>query len=153
MFEALEVNIRRAPLDGVGEDGVDQFDNRRVVYCGGQRGGRDIFLPLFDDFDIPFEVRDVIQQRRHSGVAGVVLLVDYRSQRDLTRQHRVDVVASYELEVIKDPEVGGIGDSDGQRSPIPLERKDKMLGRDIGRNELDDARIDLELGQVNRRHS
>ena len=37
VLEALEVNVRRAALHGVGEDGVDQLDDRRVVDCGRER--------------------------------------------------------------------------------------------------------------------
>ena len=58
---------------------------------------------------------------------------------------REDVVARDELEVVDDAEVRRVRHRHGQGPPVALERQHEILHRQIGRDELRDLRIDLEL--------
>ncbi len=150
VLEALEVDVGGAALDRVREDRVDQLDDRRVVDLRRQRGRRDILFLLFHHLDVA-RLHELLEEGRHRRIAGIVVLLDHPAERDLARDDREDVVPRDELEILEDPEVRGIGHRHRQRAPFSLEREDEVLGRDVGGNELDDARIDLELRQVDGR--
>ena len=51
------------------------------------------------------------------------------------------------------PRFARVGHRDGERAAVALERKDEVLRRELGRDELDDPRIDLEPRQVDGRHA
>jgi len=149
VLEAFEVDIRGAAFDGVGQNGVDELDDWGIV----ELHPLVVFVFLLDDFDVAFFRRDIVEQRLHRGIRRLVELLDRVAERELARDDRRDVVARDELEVINDPHVRRIGDGDGQRPAIALERQDEIFYGEIRRDQLGDLRIDLELGQVDRRHS
>ena len=155
MLEALEVDVRRAALHRIREDGVEQLDDRRVLHLRLERGGGDVLFLLLDDLDVALgrhvvddghQVGDLIVHRRF------VELVDRGLDRELPADDGEDVVARDELEILEHAEVRRIGHRDGERASVPLEREDEMLHREVGRDELGDARIDLEPRQIHRRH-
>ena len=64
--------------------------------------------------------------------------------------HRLDVVARHELDVVHGEDVGRIGHRDRQRRAGAAERDDLVLLRGLGRDQLDDRRVDVELGRLTR---
>ncbi len=52
VLEALEVDVRCALLHGVGQDGVDQLHDRRIVDRGGEHRGADFLFLFLDDLDV-----------------------------------------------------------------------------------------------------
>ena len=83
--------------------------------------------------------------------AGRVVARDRVGDRRLGRDHRLDVVARHELDVVHGEHVGRVGHRDRQRRAGAAERDDLVLLRGLRRDQLDDRRIDLELRQVDRR--
>ena len=81
------------------------------------------------------------------------MLLDQVAEGVLAGDDRKQVEAGDELEVFEQAEVGGIGHGDGQRAAFPLEREDHALGGHVGGDQLDDLGIDLEPGEVDRRHA
>ena len=78
---------------------------------------------------------------------------DRFADRRFRRDHRLNVVARHELDVVHGEHVGRIGHRDRQRRARSAERNDLVFLRGLGGDELDDGRIDLELGEVDRRHA
>jgi hypothetical protein len=155
VLEALEVDVRRAALDRIREDGVDQLDDGRVLHLRLERGGGDFLVGVLEDLDVAFlihvldhvhQVGDLTVHRRF------VDLVDGALDRELSPDDGEDVVPRDELEILEHAEVRRVGHRDGERASIPLEREDEVLHREIGGDELGDAGVDLEPGEVDRGH-
>ena len=131
VLEALEVDVRRAALHGVGEDGVDQLDDRRVVHLRLRAPPRDILfaLPRRPRRRRRSELVDVVEQRRPSAARPPLRRCFSISvaQRELARDDREDVVARDELEVLEHAEVRRVGHRDGERAALALERQDEVL--------------------------
>ena len=81
------------------------------------------------------------------------MLLDQVAKGVLAGDDRKEVEAGDELEVFQQAVIGGIGHGDGQRAAFALERKHDALGGHLGRNQLDDLRIHLEPGEIDRRHA
>ena len=86
-----------------------------------------------------------------SDVVGAVVVVDGGLDGDLGGHDRLDVVAGHELDVVHGEDVRRVGHRDRDRGAGLVDREDVVLARDVGRDELDDARVDLEVGEVDRR--
>ena len=82
-----------------------------------------------------------------------VVLLNRRPHRILTGEHRDDVVARDEFEIVDHPHHGRVGNGHRELAPFPLERQDGVLGREFGRNELEEAGVDFKARQVDRRHA
>ena len=154
VLEALEVDVRRAALHRVREDGVDQLHDRRIFHLRRERRGGDVLFLLLDDFDVVAthvvdDGHEVGDLRVHGAL---VELLDGALERELSPDDREDVVARDELEVVEDAEVRRVRHGDGERAAVALEGEDEMLDREVGRDQLGDARVDLELGEVDRGH-
>ena len=80
-----------------------------------------------------------------------VVLVDRLAQRDLARDHRLDVVAGHELDVVHGEDVGRIAHRDRQRRAGLVHRQDAVLAGDLAGHDLDDAGVDLEVREVDGR--
>ena len=154
MLEALEVNIRGALVYRVDEDGVDELHHRRFVDLRRQHTRvLRLFLRLQQLYIIFFGRSDVLKQRLHMNFVRFVVLLDRRAHRVLTGQHRNDVVAGDELEIVDHRHGGRIGNRHRQLSPVALEGQNSMLGRQLRRDQLEEARVDLEARQVDGRHT
>ena len=81
------------------------------------------------------------------------MLLDGRAHRVLAGEHRHDVVARDELEVVDHAHRRRVGDGDGELPSVALERKHGVLRRQLRRNELQQARVDLEPREVDCRHA
>jgi hypothetical protein len=153
VLEALEMDVRRTLLHRVGEDGVEQLDDRRVLHLRRELRGRLVLFLLLEDLHV---VADVVDDRHEVGDLRIdrtlVQLLDDALEREFSPDDGEDVVARDELEVVQDAEVGRIGHGHGEGATVALEREDEILDRDVGRDQLRDAGVDLELGEVHRRH-
>ena len=81
-------------------------------------------------------------------VPALVVLRDRVADRGLGGDDRLDVVARHELDVVEREDVGRIRHRDRQRRAGAADRDDLVLLRGLGRNQLEDRRVDVELGEV-----
>ena len=79
------------------------------------------------------------------------MLLDRLAQRELRRHDRLDVVAGHELDVVHREDVGRIRHRDRERRAGAAQRHDLILLGGLGRNQLDDREVNLELREVDRR--
>ena len=141
-------------MHGVDEDGVDQLDDGRFINLRRQHTRiLCLFLGLQDLDLILLRRGDVLQQRLHVQFIRLVVLLDRRAHREFTGQHRHDIVARDELEIVDHRHGGGIGDRDRELSSVALERQHGMLGRQLRGDQLEEAGIHLESRQVDCRHT
>src|SRR4029078_12579053 len=66
---------------------------------------------------------------------------------------RLDVVAGHELDVVHGEDIRRIGHGDGDRGAGLVDREDVVFAGDVAGDQLDHAGVDLEVHQVDRRHS
>ena len=83
-----------------------------------------------------------------AGVGSRVVPLDRLHDRGLGGHHRLDVVARHELDVVHGEHVRRVGHRDRQGRPRATERHDLILVGRVGRHELDDGGVDVELRQV-----
>jgi len=142
------VDVRGPLLDGVGQDQVDQLDDRRVLGRLPQLGDIDGVLALLERFDVlVIEVlHDVLD---HAG--RVVVLVDGILDGGFGRHHRLHLEAGHELDVVDGEDVTGIRHGDGEDVARAVDGNDLVLLGDFRRDQLDDVGVDLEVGQVDGR--
>jgi len=148
-LEGLDVDVARPPADGVGQEAVDELDDRRVVDL--RLGGRLVFQ-LLDDLDVLALPLHVLQDFLELLVAALVVPLDDRPEGVLPGQDREDIVPGDELQILDQAHVGRIGHRHGQRPPLALERQHHLLGGEIAGNQLEDLGIDVEPREVHRRH-
>ncbi|MGC4084612.1 MAG: hypothetical protein QM736_21465 [Vicinamibacterales bacterium] len=116
-------------------------------------GRRERFLELFEP------LARGVERARTGGCGGDlrrtascrVVALDRFENRRFGGDDRLDVVARHELDVVHREDVGGIRHRERERGARAGERHDLVLVGRVGGNELDDARVDLELGEVDRR--
>ncbi len=82
------------------------------------------------------------------GAGRSIVLFDGLFQGDLGGHHRLHVVARHELDVVHGEHVRGIRHGDRERGSRTRQRKNLVLSRRLGRNDLDDGRVHLEVLEV-----
>ena len=133
----LQVDVRRALLDGLSDDLVDQPDDRRVV------GG----LAQLDDLGRTAVVvenvgpgDDVVKARQARDQALDVLAA---------RDRRTDLLAGQQRDVIDRQDVGGIGHRDEQRALVDERDRDGLVA--LGGGDRDQVRrlhVGLEDAEI-----
>ena len=78
----------------------------------------------------------------------LVVLLDRVADRGLGGDDGLDVVARHELDVVEREDVGRIRHRDRQRRAGAADRDDLVLLGGLGRNQLEDRGVDVELGEV-----
>ena len=146
----LDVDIRRLLLDRGEQDRVAQLDDRRLAGLVleiddvdglvGDRGEVDVVDVELADHLIEIGALVVVARQR-------------RLEARLRRDDRLDVVLGEELELVDRVDVRRIGHRDDQRRAVAADRDDLMLLADLARHELEHARVDLDLRQVDRRQA
>ena len=131
----LDVDVAGALLDRRKQQHVHELDDRGFLPLA--RPGRDV------------ERRGPVRV----GPPGRVVLRKRRQDRRLGRHHRLHVVAGHELDVVEREDVGGIRHRDGQRRAGTRQRNHLVLLRGVGRQQLQDGRVELELRERNRGHA
>jgi hypothetical protein len=160
----LDVDVAGALLDRRHQHHVHQLDDRRLLALPGERLGADL-LEVLEHlhvggvaerhlFERPGRHVERARPARGRGLrcARVVLLQRLVDGR-LRRHDRLDVVARHELDVVHGEHVRRVGHRDRQRRARAAERDDLVLLGGLGRDEPDDGRVDLELGEVDGGHA
>ncbi len=80
-----------------------------------------------------------------------VVAVDRVLERRLRGHDRLHVVAGHELDVVHGEHVRRVRHGDRERRPGAGERQDLVLPRRLGRDDLDDRGVHLEVVEVDRR--
>ena len=168
------MDFARGLLNGGHQHDVDQPDDGSVLALTGQRLGADL-LHLVEDFDavggfVPERRLQLLEAaarhlqraagdglafpglplRARSAFGARVVLLDRVGDRDLRRDDRLHRVAGHELDVVHREDVGRIRHRDRERAARAAQRNDLVLAGRLGRHQLDDGRVDLELGEVDR---
>ncbi len=150
LFVRLHVNVAGAALDRVGQHQVHQLDDGSFV--GSLLKLAEIHLLLFGlQLDVGVaelshrlhDLLEVFFLRRAVG------FLDAVGNRTLGSHHRLNVEAGHELDIVHGEHVGRIDHGDGERRAYATQRQDLVtLGR-LERNQLDDGRINFEIGEIN----
>src|SRR6266700_2026865 len=141
MIFTLDVDVRGAALHRVREQAVDELDHGSVV---GQVLRLDVFvLLILDNLEILGRL-DRLEQRLQLRVRLLVVAVDGVAQRVFPGDDRKDVATGDELDVLDRRHVVGIGDGDREGSPLPFQGENRVLAGDVGGEESQDLRVDLE---------
>ncbi len=151
MLERLDVDVAGPAAHRVGQQAVDQLDDRGVVNL---LSGRDLVVLFLDDLDILIQPLHVLEEVLELLLVagGLVVALDQAAKGHLARDDGEEIVPGNELEVVEEAVVRGVGHRHRQRASLALERQHDVLGRDLAGNQLQRAGIDLELGQVDGRH-
>ena len=80
------------------------------------------------------------------------MFLDEVAERVFAGENGKEVVSGDELQILEQPEIGRVGDRDGERPALAFEREDDVLHRQLGGNEAEDLRIDFETRQIDRGH-
>ena len=152
VLERLEVDVARAPLHRVGQDAVDQLDDRRVV---------DLRLGGASPLPAPRRPRRLrplasMSLRRLCSSCWSSARSASRSASRSVNSPAMTGKRSYRVMNLRSSssaEVGRVGHRDGERAALALEREDQVLGRQVGGDQLEDPGVDLEAGEVHRRHA
>ena len=145
-LERLEMDVARALPDGVGQDEVDQSDNRCLRTALLQFG--QVHFRLFrGQIDLVFPVRSqlVIDFLQSDSLFGAVVFLDRFLDCALGRNHRFHVITGAELDLVQYCDVGRVGDRRGQDCPGPVQRQHLVSDRRFNRNQADDFGVNLEL--------
>jgi hypothetical protein len=148
LLVGLDVDVARALLDRVEEDGVDEADDRRALGLLLQLHEVDV-VTIDGEIDLFLgELREHVVVVR--GAAGVVGALDRGDDPGLRGHDRLDVEAREELDVVDGVEVRRIGHGHDERRAGARERDDLVLLADLARDELDEVGLHLVLVQVDR---
>ena len=132
-----EVDIRGAPLDRLGDDLVDELDDRRILVALVQRDDLGVFFGLLllgRVLDDVFEAVQARDQRRD---------VIRRGDRD------ADLVAGHDRDVVDREHVRRIGHRNQQRALVGECHRDRLVALgDRGRDEVGGGHVDLEDAEV-----
>jgi hypothetical protein len=146
----LEMDVARAPLDGVDEGLVDELDDRGL-FSPVLRVSEDVgFLLVLDDVD-PAVVGqgDVLDELLDpDGVGRPIVLVDGVDDAGFRGDDGLDREPRPETDVLDDLEVGRVDHGQGQEGPDPVDGHDHVLLGHVDRDEADDFGVDVELVEV-----
>jgi len=143
-FVRLDVDVARTAPHRLGDEGVDELDDRGLVRAPRRREFR-LLRRRLDDLDL------VALHRLHDvshRLGLVVQAVDGPLDLPLGGDVDLHLVAGHELDVVDGEEVGGVGHGHAQRAAGASDRHDLELARDLGRDHADDGRIDLDALEI-----
>ena len=151
LLVGLDMNIRRGLLDGVGENQVDEFDDRGVFRIFRQTLG--VFF-----FFTGNKVDAIIIEACHHVVEDVflglgVVGLDRFSDRVFRRDDRLNVVAGKKLNIVEGEDVRRIRSREDQGRPRAIDRDDAVLVGDVFRDQREHFRLDLKILEVDGRHA
>ncbi len=153
-FVRLHVNVAGSPLYRVGQHQVDQLYDGSFVSRSFQIGGFHLSF-----FRLQFDVGIVdLGHRLHDRfkvflLGGAVGFFDAFENRAFGCDHRLDVEAGHELDIVHGEDVGRIHHGDGQRSADAAQGQNLVTFRGFKRNQLYDRRIDFEIGEIDGRNA
>jgi hypothetical protein len=131
----FEVDVGRIPLDGIGQDRVDQADDRLAVLVGGRLQAAEIDLSGFDF------VQDAVDRQFMT-----VVLVDRTIDFGLAGEQGVDLdlVTGEPADAVQCHDVVDVGNGHRQALALPVvvERQHVVALGELARNEFQRRRID-----------
>jgi len=150
------VDVGSRALDGVGDEQVHQLDDGRFLAGALKLVHIHLFL-FFLDLEVEFVLlllngELVIHLLQLDGVRRAVVFLDRPGDGALRGDHRLDIEARHELDVVHGEHVGRVRHRDRQRGARAAERENLVLLRGLGGNKLDDRLVDLEGRQVDGRN-
>src|ERR1039458_9443159 len=149
LFVRLDVDVACAALHRIAQNHVDQLDDRSFVGRFLQFGQLHLLL-----FRLQFDVAVAhLRHRLHHGLkifflGRTVGLFNSRQDGAFRGDDRLDIEAGHELDIVHREDVGGIDHRDSERGAHAAQRKNLVALGGLERNQLDDCRINLEVGKV-----
>ncbi|MBP2686040.1 MAG: hypothetical protein H6Q81_945 [Deltaproteobacteria bacterium] len=147
LFVRLDVDVRRAPLDRLGEEVIRQFHDGRVVDAPREVGGVDLLLP--DDLEVLVEFGDDVPELHRA----VEELVDLRRDLALGGENELHRVPRLEPDAVDDRHVGGVGHRNDHLRPHAVDGKGEVLLDHLLGEEADDLGIDLVFRKIDDREA
>ena len=86
-------------------------------------------------------------------MVAAVSLVDPRQNRAFRGHYRLDIEAGHELDIVHGEDVRRIDHRDGQRCAHAAQRKNLVAFCGLERNQLDDGRVNFEVGKIDGRNA
>ncbi len=151
LLVGLDVDVGGALLDGVEQDEVHQLHDRCFPGALLQVDHVAVALVVVDDRDLRVveALHEVLVRGPLLGVVALDGLLDGRLGGD----HRLDVVAGVELDVVDGEDVRRIAHGDDERAAGAVHRHHLVLLGDGLGDELDDLGVDVEVLQVDGGHA
>jgi len=154
-FVWLDVDIGGRALDGVGDEQVHQLDDGRFLAGALKLVHIHLFL-FFLDLEVEFVLllldgELVIHLLQLDGVRRAVVFLDRPGDGALRCDHRLDIEARHELDVIHGEHVGRVSGGNGQSGTDAAQRDDLVFLGGFQGDQLDHVGIDFEIIQVDRR--
>ena len=142
------MDIGDALTDSIGEQAVDELDDRRVVDFGLKRRDALILVLVLHELEVFLE--EVTQKVIDLCIGCAVVFLQVVPKRVLADDDGHDVVACLEAEDVDRLHFGGVRHGNRQRSPHPAQRKHEMLVGHVAVDELEDLLLDDDLLEVYR---
>ena len=155
LFVRLHMNIACASLERFHQEVVNQLDDGSIFRRRRELAIAQLFGVLFQlkGFAILIgEVHDFIDEPlRLFALGSPVVFFDGLEYGLFRGDHRLNVEAGHELDVVQCEYVGRIHHRHGQRRAHAAQRQNLILRRRFLRNQLDHSGIDIEKAQVDGR--
>ena len=148
LFVGLEMDIRRALVDGVQHDLIDEAHDWRIVGVD-TAAVSGVGLARRIDSQI---VEGYVVEPGHGAVDGAEGTVDCLGQLVLLDQDRLDVQASAELELVECLQIGRIGDRHEEVAAALVQRQHAVLADERLGYEFDRRLGEIDRTQVQQRH-
>ena len=157
LFVGLDVDVGGAAFDGVGEDDVHQAHHGRLVRLLFEGVDIKFFGLVVEHLEIATAPAGTVVEVFHDllqleGVGRAVVAVDRRTDLRLGGEHRLDRVTGHELDVVHREHVGRVQHRDGDFGAGFRHRHDRVFAGNVGRDDLDDRLVDLDLAEVDGRN-
>ena len=136
-----DMNVARAFADGLGEDGVDQADHRRLASHALEGGQKDVlFLLLLVLFRLDVD----LHRFQHAAQAGLdaVEAADQLRHLPLRANLRLHLAVGQHLDGVEGGDVERIRGADDEQAPLLSQGGDLVLLDEVQRDELGQAGID-----------
>ena len=145
------MDVGGAALDGVGQDDVDQLDHRRLLDLVLHAGEVEVLL-VVQHLEVAAALLEVLHDLLElDGVGGAVVAVDGAADGALGGDHRLDLVAGHELDVVHGEDVRRVDHRHGDGGAGLRDRQDRVLARDVGRDDLEHRLVHFHAIEVDGR--
>src|SRR5208283_2104241 len=151
----LHVDVAGPALHGIGQHQVHELDDGSFIRSLFEFLERDLFLFALD-LDVA-RIAALIDRLHYRFqlffFRSAVGLVDPFNDGTLRSHDRFDVEPGHELDIVHGKNIGGIDHGDSERSAHAAERQDLITPCGFERNQLDDDRINFEVGKIDGGHA
>ena len=152
LFERFEVDIRRAPTNGVQHDLIDEADDRRIFHI---IAGDLVVELIFSTRDLQRLEIDIslLAERRHLVVDLLERLIDCALQLIVFDNDGLDAKAALKFDLVNCVQVGRVRHREEQALAAPKQRQHAMLRDELLGDQADGVQLKVDSVQVKERHA